>query len=543
MSKTKVLSFLILLAMHASLMPAQAQERLQDVQGNAVKFGRMLRLIESFYVDTTNIEKITENAIIHMLAELDPHSMYISAEEVDKMNEPLEGSFDGIGISFNILKDTLRVVEVIAGGPSEKVGLAAGDRIVQIDGENVAGVGIQNSAVMSKLRGKKGTRVSLEVLRRRESKPLQFTIIRDKIPIYSMDASYMIEEEIGYIKLSRFAKTTGNEIEEAINKLKTNPKFNSLILDLRGNGGGFLSMAIELADQFLPADKLVVYTDGMHTAREEYHTNRNKQLEDYKLVILLDEGSASASEIVSGAIQDWDRGLIIGRRSFGKGLVQRPFPLTDGSIVRLTVAHYYTPSGRCIQKPYDKGSENYEMDYFNRLEHGELFNEDSIKFDESQRYETLESKRAVYGGGGIMPDIFMPLDTNVNYSFYNQLLYQNLLHEAMLSYHDKNRQTLLQQYPDFTSFQAKFKFKPAFIDEIIARAKEAGIEGNQESIDFARPQIEKLGKAIIARGLFSEGYYYQVINSDDEMIKKSVELLRNTKEYEKILKGKTGEKK
>lgn len=536
MLKKRLLSFVILAVFAFAAMPLHAQETLQDVQGNAVKFGRMLRLIESYYVDTTNIEQLTEDAIVHMLSELDPHSMYISADEVEKMNEPLEGSFDGIGISFNILRDTLMVVQTIPGGPSEKVGLMAGDRITKIDDENVAGVGIQNSEVMKKLRGNKGTKVHLQILRGKQTKPMGFTIIRDKIPIYSMDASYMLDDEIGYIKLNRFAKTTADEINDAIKQLKTHPKFNSLVLDLRGNGGGFLAMAIELADQFLQADKLVVYTKGVHSTRREYDTRRSNQLENCKLVVLIDEGSASAAEIVTGAIQDWDRGVVIGRRSFGKGLVQQPFPLTDGSIVRLTIAHYYTPSGRCIQKPYSKGSEAYEMDYFNRLEHGELFNKDSIQFDESQQYETLDSHRKVYGGGGIMPDIFMPLDTNENYVLYNTLLRKNMIYEQIMTYQDKNRKTLEKKYPDFDSFNAGFTMDDKFVNQIIKQAKTDSIETTPESIAYAIPQIKQLAKAIIARNLYDTGDFYQVMNSDDKEIQKAISVLKDDETYESILK-------
>lgn len=536
---TRRLSFLFaFLFCGLTFQSAQAQETLQDVQGNAVKFGRMLRLIDSYYVDTVGIERITEDAIVHMLSELDPHSMYISAKEVDKMNEPLEGSFEGVGISFNILHDTLMVVQVIAGGPSEKVGLLAGDRIIKIDDENIAGVGIQNSDVMAKLRGNKGTKVKLEVLRARQKTPLNFTIIRDKIPLYSMDASYMLNDKIGYIKLNRFAKTTSDEINEAILKLKKNPGFNSLVLDLRGNGGGFLEMAIELADQFLPAGKLVVYTDGVHFTRKDYDTRKGKQLEDYKLVVLIDEGSASAAEIVTGAIQDWDRGVVIGRRSFGKGLVQQPFPLTDGSIVRLTVSHYYTPSGRCIQKAYDKGAEEYELDYFKRYEKGEFFNQDSIHLDKSKVYETLVSKRKVYGGGGIMPDIFMPLDTNVNYSYYNSLLRENLVYEEVLTYQEKHRAQLLKNYPNFADYQAKFNIEDAFVDNIMTKGKALDIKGDKASLAFARPLIKRLAKAIIARNLYESGCFYEVMNADDQEIKRAIEVLQDRSAYERILKAK-----
>lgn len=536
MKMRKIFKFIVLMTMMWQISSsAQGQEQLQDVQGNALKFSRMLRLIDSYYVDTTNIEKITENAIVHMLSELDPHSVYISAEEVQKMNEPLEGSFEGIGISFNILRDTLMVVEVIAGGPSEKVGLQAGDRIIKIDNEQVASIGIKNSDVMSKLRGKKGSKVKLEVLRSRSKEPIHFTIVRDHIPIYSLDAGYMLNDEIGYIKINRFSKTTSDEVDEAIAKLKKNAQFNSLILDLRNNGGGFLAMAIELADQFLNADQLVVYTHGVHAPRKDYYTNRNKQLEDYKLVVLIDEGSASASEIVAGAIQDWDRGVIVGRRSFGKGLVQQPFPLTDGSIVRLTTSHYFTPSGRCIQKPYDEGAGAYEMDYYNRYTHGELFNKDSIKFDESKVFKTLKLQRNVYAGGGIMPDIFMPIDTNVNYSFYNQLLQHNILYESVLNYLDENRKSLQKKYTTSVIFHAEFELDEKFVNSIIKKGESAEIIGTEEGIAFAIPHINKMAKAIIARGLFTENDYWRAMNAHDKEIDEAIKILSDSKRYESIL--------
>ncbi len=516
-----------------------AQVKVQDVQGNANKFARMLRLIESYYVDTTNIESLTEEAIVHMLAKLDPHSMYISAEEVSKMNEPLEGSFDGIGISFNILHDTLMVVQTIPGGPSEKVGLAAGDRILTIDEENVAGVGLKNSDVVKKLRGEKGTKVKLEVKRGSQSQLLDFVIVRDKIPIFSMDVSYMLDNEIGYIKLNRFAKTTDEEINEAIKELKKNPQFKDLILDLRGNGGGFMSMAVELADQFLEPGKLVVYTDGVHNPRRDYKTSKSKQLEQGKLVVLIDESSASASEIVSGAVQDWDRGIVIGRRSYGKGLVQQPFPLTDGSIVRLTTSHYYTPTGRCIQKPYEGGVDAYRDDYENRLKHGELFNADSIQFDESQMFKTLNNGRKVYAGGGIMPDIFVPLDTSVNYTLYNKILRKNVLYDKIMTYQDKYRSKMEKKYQNFEAFNKSFTLEDNFIEDIIDQLKEDGIEAeNEEQRVFAIKELSKLSKAIIARNLFESGTYYQVMNLDDEMIEKALSVLKDDKRYNEILKGK-----
>ena len=507
----------------------------QEVQTNMMKFGRLLRLIESFYVDTTNIEQLTEDAINEMLTKLDPHSVYISKDEVEKMNEPLQGSFEGIGISFNIFKDTLLVVTTIPGGPSEKVGLMPGDRIIYIDEKPVAGIGMKNSDVTDMLRGNKGTQVEVQILRNKNKNLLDFTIVRDKIPINSLDASYMLNDETGYIKLNRFSATTTEEFLTAITDLKTNYTLNNLVLDLRGNGGGYLNTAIELADQFLKTNQLVVYTEGNHDQRKEYIASPLGVFEEGKLIVLINENSASASEIVSGAIQDWDRGIIIGRRSFGKGLVQQPFMLNDGSMVRLTTAHYYTPSGRCIQKPYENGVEEYRNDYITRLENGELFEKDSIEFDENQIYETLKNKRIVYGGGGVMPDIFVPMDTSANYMFYNQLVRKNILYTEALNYLDSNREKLTRKYIDFESFNDKFEIEEEVIETLKTKAEKDEVEMNMESIEFSLPFIKRQFKALLARDLYSMSQYYQIMNQDEEIIHEALSVLRNSSEYEKLL--------
>lgn len=412
MSNLKMKPGLFATGMWLLLLLGGVQElRAQDAQANTLKFGRLLRLVESYYVDTTNINRLTEKAIVSMLQELDPHSVYITRDEVEKMNEPLKGNFEGIGVSFNIHKDTLLVVSTVPGGPSERTGIQAGDRILSIDGRNVAGIGLTNNDVFNQLRGEKGTSVQLKILRKNVRGLLDFTVIRDKIPINSLDASYMLDKETGYIKLNRFSATTMEEFKAAMEALREE-KMTRLVLDLRNNGGGYLNAATDLAREFLSAGKMMVYTEGVHHPRKEYKSTGGGSFEKGNLVVLVNEGSASASEIVAGAIQDWDRGIIIGRRSYGKGLVQQPYYLTDGSMVRLTTAHYYTPSGRCIQKPYDQGVEDYRTEGLKRFENGEMFHADSIHVADSLRYKTLASGRTVYGGGGIVPDIFVPLDTS-----------------------------------------------------------------------------------------------------------------------------------
>lgn len=510
---------------------SKAQE---SVQENQLKFARLLRLVDGYYVDSANVTKLTEDAIVHLLSELDPHSTYISKEEVEKMNEPLKGNFEGIGISFNIYKDSLLVTTIIAGGPSEKVGLREGDRIVEVDGKNIAGIGLKNSDVFDLLRGEKGTVVNLKVYRKSEPDLLAFRIIRDKIPIYSLDASYMIDETTGYIKLNKFAATTNEEFETAMRDLKREG-IQNLILDLRGNGGGYLKSAIEISDQFLGDGELVVYTSGLNDPKREYDASSAGDFETGKLVVLVDEGSASASEIVTGAVQDWDRGIVVGRRSFGKGLVQKPFFLTDGSMVRLTTAHYYTPSGRCIQKPYEEGVTEYRNDYANRMSNGEMFYADSIHFDDSLKYKTLQSGRNVYGGGGIMPDIFVPLDTSHYYSYLNQLRRKNVPYNYVLDFIDANRDKLKKQYPDFESFNSKFKIGEDAIAEVVERGVKEGVEEDQESLAFIEDNLKQELKAYIARDVYSRNDMYKILNSDDDAILKAIDVLENQTEYKNLL--------
>ncbi len=501
---------------------------------NTQKFGRLLRLVESYYVDTTDINKLTEKAIVSLLEELDPHSVYISKDEVKNMNEPLKGNFEGIGITFNIFRDTLLVTTTVPGGPSEKSGILAGDRIVVIDGKNVAGIGLTNNDVLAKLRGEKGTTVELKVNRRNVKELLDFTITRDKIPINSLDASYMLDKETGYIKLNKFSATTLDEFKTAMESLRKE-KMKNLVLDLRNNGGGYLYAGTDLAEEFLPDGKMIVYTEGNNNPRKEFKATSNGSFEDGRLVVLVNEYSASASEILAGAVQDWDRGVIIGRRSYGKGLVQQPYYLTDGSMVRLTVAHYYTPSGRCIQRPYQNGVDDYQTDYRKRFENGEMFDAEKITFADSLRYKTLSSGRTVFGGGGIMPDIFVPLDTSVLYRYYNRMQRNNIVYNYVLDYVDRNRNDILKQYPVFQKFADQYAVTSPMVEELIGRAEKEQIPRDEESIRFTLPIIKKEIKALIARDIYAKDHFYQVYNQDDTMILKALELIQNQGKYKQIL--------
>ena len=523
--------FLLMLISAFGFIETQAQE---DVQQNQLKFGRLLRLVDGYYVDSANINDLTEKAIVHLLSELDPHSVYMSRDEVEKMNEPLVGNFEGIGITFNIFKDTLLVTTTVAGGPSEKVGLRAGDRIVEVDGKDIAGIGLKNSDVFDMLRGDKGTLVTLKVYRKNEPGLLDFSIIRDKIPINSLVAAYMLNKTTGYIKLDKFSATTTEEFVSAMKELKKE-KAQNLVLDLRGNTGGYLNKAVEISEQFLSENSLIVYTSGINEPRKDYKASAVGEFKTGNLVVLVDEGSASASEIVSGAVQDWDRGIVIGRRTFGKGLVQKPFYLTDGSMVRLTVAHYYTPSGRCIQKPYDEGVDAYKKDYQNRFSNGEMFSADSIQFADSLKFETLLNHRAVYGGGGVMPDIFVPLDTSIHYAYINRLRRNNIIYNFTLDYIDKNRDKLKTEYPEFKDFNNNFSISDEIVAKIAESGEKDGIEIDKESLEFSRNSLKKEVKSYMARDLYTRDDFYKVYYADDEAILKALKVIENQKEYNKLL--------
>ncbi|MBN1416452.1 MAG: S41 family peptidase [Bacteroidales bacterium] len=524
----KKLGFLLIVTVVASF---SYRLNSQELYEQAFKFGKVLEWIDNYYVDTVSQERLVERAIIQLLKELDPHSSYLTKDEVDKMNEPLQGNFEGIGISFNILEDTIFVISPISGGPSERVGILAGDRIVKVDGNNVAGIGITNERVFELLRGKKGTRVNVTVLRRSMIQLLDFDIVRDKIPIFSIDASYKVDDKTGYIKINRFSLTTIDEFKTAVNSLKKD-NVTDLILDLTGNGGGYLEIATELADQFLENGRLIVYTEGVNNPKREYYATKEGEFEKGKLVVLIDEGSASASEIVSGAIQDWDRGIIIGRRSFGKGLVQRRCPLPDQSEIRLTIARYYTPTGRLIQKPYDKGKDEYDMEISRRYNHGEFISSDSIQLPDSLKYYTLKNTRLVYGGGGIMPDLFVPMDTSYYSVYYRDLIRLGILNQFVLNYVDQHRNELLRRFPNIDDFKSKFAVDTKIMNSLIAYAKEQGLPEDPSQFAVSEKQIKTLTKGYIARDLWSSSEFFEIVNEEDAKFRTALSILKNWDLYE-----------
>jgi carboxyl-terminal processing protease len=526
--KNHILIFLLsFFAIQSSV--AQINIKELDQAETTQKYATLLYLINSFYVDTLDMPELTEKAIIYTLKELDPHSAYIAKEDLEKANEPLEGSFEGIGVTFQLFKDTILVISPIPGGPSDKVGIMAGDKIITVDGEDAYGEEINNQWVFDHLRGKKGTEVKVGIYRKNVDGLLDFTIVRDKIPINSLDASFMLDNETGYIKLNRFARQSLEEFRTAIDELKQQGMKN-LVFDLRGNSGGYLNTAMQISDEFLKQDELIVYTEGIHSPRQDLNSTGGGSFEEGKLVVLINEGSASASEIVSGAVQDWDRGLIVGRRSFGKGLVQRPLKLPDGSVVRLTIARYHTPSGRCIQKPYNEGTEEYYKDFYHRLESGELMHPDSIHFPDSLKYKTAKG-RIVYGGGGIMPDVFVPFDSTRYNQLYSSLIRKGIFNAFVNEYLDKNRKKLLKNYPEINDFKNSFVLEDDDFADFIAKAEKEEVltEENRENMDesFIRLQI----KALMARNLYDTGAYFEVLSPADHEINKALEALKDEKKF------------
>lgn len=482
--------------------------------------------VNDFYADSVNTEKLVEDAIRGMLEKLDPHSQYSTVEETKRLNEPLQGSFDGIGVQFNILDDTLIVVQTITNGPSEKAGIMPGDRIISVNDTTIAGVKMPQEEIVKRLRGPRKTHVRLGVLREGLDEVLFFDVIRDKIPLHSVDAAFMITSSTGLVRFSNFAVTTHAEVVAAIERLKALGMRN-LIIDLTQNGGGYLQASAEIASEFLPEGDMIVYTNGRAYKQQEFRSRGGKAFQEGKIIVLVDEYSASASEILAGAIQDQDRGLVVGRRTFGKGLVQRPIELPDGSMIRLTISRYYTPSGRCIQKPYEKGKkQDYQMDVINRFNRGELTNVDSIHFPDSLKYQTLKKGRTVYGGGGIMPDYFVPLDTTKNTMLYRQILAKRILVNENLRFMAKHRKELLDAYPTFEVFREEFQVPEYVVANVV-------LEGRKSLKEEIAPEeelktinnVRRMLKALIARDLWDMNEYFAIIYEDDDMVLKALEII------------------
>lgn len=522
------LASLLLLLASTSWSFAQSRNKDADIDVTQIRKLQMAQLaVTQLYVDSVNQKKLVEDAIKGMLDKLDPHSSYSNPEETKKMNEPLEGNFEGIGVQFNILTDTLVVVQTIKKGPSEKVGILNGDRIISVDGRAIAGVKMPQDSIVKLLRGPKGTRVRLGVVRRGAAGVLYFVVTRDKIPMNTVEATYMIAPGVGYIRFDRFGATTGDEVEKALQTLKKQG-MKDLILDLQSNGGGYLGAAVDVASQFLRPGSLVVYTQGRNQPKQVLKAEGGGLFRQGRIVVLVDEFSASAAEIVTGALQDYDRALVVGRRTFGKGLVQRPIDLPDGSMIRLTTSHYYTPSGRCIQKPYEKGKkEEYAQDLEQRYTHGELLHKDSIRLDSSQVYHTLIDKRIVYGGGGVMPDVFVPIDTAQITKFHIALRRNNLINEATLRYIDNHRKALRQQYKTFDQFEREFTVPQSLIDEIVAAGKAKKIMPKDdkelaETIEDLRFSL----KSIFINGLFESSDFYHFVNQKNNIVQEALKQLK-----------------
>ena len=483
--------------------------------------------VSNLYVDSVDENKLVENAIVGMLQKLDPHSSYSTATETKAITESLQGSFDGIGVQFNMVDDTLVVIQPILKGPSEKVGIMAGDRIVTVNDTAIAGVKMAKEEIMKRLRGKKGTKVKLGIVRRGISEMLTFVVVRDRIPVNTIDAVYMIRPKVGYIRIGSFGETTYDEFMNGIAKLKEQG-MKDLVLDLQENGGGYLQAAVDIANEFLLKNDLIVYTDGRAYGRKEYRAKGNGNLLEGKVIVLINEFSASAAEIVTGAIQDQDRGQVVGRRSFGKGLVQRPISFSDGSMMRLTIAHYYTPSGRCIQKPYKKGDKkSYDMELDERFKHGELYSADSIHFADSLKYYTLRRNRVVYGGGGIMPDFFVPLDTTRYTKFHRQLAAKGLVINASLRYIDNHRAQLKSKYSSFDDFVTSYEIPQTVIDGIYEEGKKQKVEPVDDTErNNTTAALKTQLKALVARDIWDMSQYFQIMNETNDIVRKAVELIR-----------------
>ncbi|MBQ5462074.1 MAG: PDZ domain-containing protein [Bacteroidaceae bacterium] len=541
--------FFLAVIAFCSLLAVQAQsftinpEMVRKVQ--AAEF-----FISHFYVDSLSEGKVVDSAIEGMLKQLDPHSTYIKAKDVERSVENLNGSFEGIGVQFNMIEDTLVVIQPVSGGPSERKGIIAGDRIVLVNDTAIAGVKMSRDEIMRRLRGPKGSKVRLGIIREGVKGINEFVIVRDKIPVHTLDAFYMVDDKTGYVKLSSFGQTTHDEFMTAVNSMKEKG-MTRLVLDLQGNGGGYLQSAVEVSNEFLPEGEMIVYTDGRAIQRQEYRANGQGTLKDIEVVVLVDSYTASAAEIVSGAIQDNDRGTIVGRRTFSKGLVQRPFELPDKSVIRLTTAHYYSPSGRCIQKPYKMGGKKeYDDDINQRLKSGELtanFNrfikgekvaanerdsvylrEDSLfksLFPDSLKYKTNHKQRVVYGGGGIMPDVYVPLDTTQYTMLYRQMSAKSCILNTSLKYMDKHRKSLKKAYKTFDEFRSQFEVPQDMMEQLFAETKKAKIDYKEEDLPATLPQVKLTLKGLLARDLWEMSEYYQIVNPETDIYQAGLKVL------------------
>ena len=522
----------------AFVLTAAGISKAQNINQNQ-KLRMAEAAISQFYVDTVNESKLVEDAIRGMLEGLDPHSQYSNPEETRELNEPLTGNFSGIGISFNMNQDTLYIIQTVAGGPSERVGVLAGDRIIKVNDTIIAGVGMKNTDIMKRLRGPKGSEVDIKVLRNQQAgrDTIDFTITRADIPIYSVDAAYMVTPNTGYLRVNKFAAETAHEVQAALKDLKAQG-MDRLILDLVDNGGGYLNAAVDMLGEFLDPGTLAVYTQGTNSQRQDLKTrpSGSKPLfADGRLVVMANQYSASASEITSGAIQDWDRGLVVGRRTFGKGLVQRPIPFPDGSMIRLTVAHYYTPSGRDIQKPYEKGDQKaYQEDILDRFNRGELMHEDSIKYDDALKVSTLRLHRPIYGGGGISPDKFVALDTTENTRYYRTVMAKGLINRFAIKYVDENRARIKAEYPDDTDYVARFEVTPEMLKTLFDMASAEEIEFNEKEAETSTPLFSMILKGLIGRDIYDQTTYFKVFNTHDPIFKEALRLI-NSPEYDKLL--------
>lgn len=508
----------------------------QDIPDHILKLLHTGSIISNYYVDAPDNNKVTEAAIKAMLQELDPHSTYTDPKETKALMEQMQGSFGGIGIQFNIVSDTLYVIQTTSNGPSQRAGILAGDKIIAVNDTAIAGVKMTRTDIMSRLRGAAGTGVKLDVVRRGIARVMEFNLVRDEISTKTVDAAYMVDKKTGYIRITSFGAKTHQEFVQSLDSLKSLGMKN-LIIDLQNNGGGYLNAAVDIASELLPKDNLIVYTEGRTTGRYDYRSYRSGRFLTGNLAVLVDETSASASEILSGAIQDWDRGVVVGRRSFGKGLVQRPFELFDGSMIRLTIARYYTPTGRCIQKPYND-SIKYEDDLMHRYNSGEMVSADSIHFPDSLKTQTLRLGRTVYGGGGIMPDYFVPMDTTKYTAYHRELAGKGSIIQASLRYLDENRKELVAKYRTIEEFDAKFVVDDKYMAILNEQARQDSVElkGVEEELERSLPEIKRQLKMYIARDLWDTGEFMMIFNKQDDVFQKAYELVRARKMDNVLLK-------